>query len=70
MQMVSSQLQANGSCYYIPVPRAVFTHGPPGPGPRGGTWQTGDANLRLLRYNCERRMTQNCLLTRAWFLRT
>jgi hypothetical protein len=29
------------------------------------TLRTGDANLRLLRYNCERRMTQNCLLTRA-----
>jgi hypothetical protein len=34
------------------------------------TLRTGDANLRVLRYNCERRMTQNCLLTRAWFLRT
>jgi hypothetical protein len=32
--------------------------------------RTGDANLHLLRHNCERRMTQNCLLTRAWFLRT
>jgi hypothetical protein len=34
------------------------------------TFQTGDENLRFLRYNCERRMTQNCLLTHAWFLRT
>jgi hypothetical protein len=34
------------------------------------TLRTGDANLRLLRYNCERRMMQNCLLTRNWFLHT
>jgi hypothetical protein len=45
-------------------------------GPEGGaefpvnTLRTGDANLRLLRYNCERRMTQNCLLTHACLLRT
>jgi hypothetical protein len=31
------------------------------------TLWTGDANLR---YNCERWMMQNCLLTRAWILRT
>jgi hypothetical protein len=34
------------------------------------TLRTGDTNLRPLRYNCERRMTQNCLLTHAWFLCT
>jgi hypothetical protein len=31
------------------------------------TLRTGDANLRFLHYKCERRMTQICLLTRAWF---
>jgi hypothetical protein len=37
------------------------------------TLRTGDANLRHLRflhYNCERQMTQICLLTCTWFLRT
>jgi hypothetical protein len=37
------------------------------------TLQTGDANLRhlhFLHYNCERQVTQICLLTCAWFLRT
>jgi hypothetical protein len=33
------------------------------------TLQTGDANLCFLRYNCERQMMQNCILTCAWFLR-
>jgi hypothetical protein len=37
---------------------------------RINTLRTGDANLRFLRYNCERWMMQNCLLTRTWFLRT
>jgi hypothetical protein len=32
------------------------------------TLRTGDANLRFLRYDCERQMMQICLLTRAWFL--
>jgi hypothetical protein len=34
------------------------------------TLRTGDANLRFLHYNYEWQMTQICLLTRAWFLRT
>jgi hypothetical protein len=37
------------------------------------TLRTNDANLchlRFLHYNCERQMTQICLLTHAWFLRT
>jgi hypothetical protein len=37
------------------------------------TLRAGDANLRHLRflhYNCERQMTEICLLTRAWFLST
>jgi hypothetical protein len=31
------------------------------------TMRAGDANLR---YNCERKMTQICLLTIAWILRS
>jgi hypothetical protein len=37
------------------------------------TMRTGDENSRhwrFLLYNCERQMTQICLLTHAWILRT
>jgi hypothetical protein len=41
--------------------------------PKLNTLRTGDENSRHLRFllnNCERQMTQICLLTRAWILRT